>query len=221
MANILSPTSATAAEVDTKAKSVRVVQRPLISNSLGSYACSMFSGGATPSATGTITAGLTANSLVWAFRYTGSALCIVDKVVLDGTGASTAFVAGVHTFRLFVARAYTVFDATGATTATISGNFGKLDTSYGTTAVGNIGISNTGAMSGGTKTLDNQAIGQVSGGLTTGLPEGTLYDAYSTGHPIVLANNEGLTLFATVPGTGVWGFGITAHWAEVTSSEWH
>jgi hypothetical protein len=36
-------------------------------------------------------------------------------------------------------------------------------------------------------------------------------------HPVLLAQNEGFVVRATVPATGTWQFGITVAWAEVTA----
>jgi hypothetical protein len=35
--------------------------------------------------------------------------------------------------------------------------------------------------------------------------------------PLLLAQNEGFVLRATVPATGTWQFGVTVVWAEITA----
>lgn len=214
MSTILSPTAVAAAEVDIN-KAVRVVQRPLMSATLGEYACSLQSG--------LMAAGLAANAPVWSCRYTGANLCVVDRVLLDGLGTVLAFAAGVVQLRLFIVRAYTVFD-TLATAATLSGNNCKLRSSYATTAMGNIAIAATATGTHGTGANDVQPMGAVVTGLPAVAGQGFLgqeiFGAYSAGHPIILAANEGLELQATVPATGTWTFGVDIHWAEVTSAEW-
>jgi len=51
---------------------------------------------------------------------------------------------------------------TGGTAATITGNNGKMRTSMGTTLLGEARCASTAALGAGTKTLDSQAIGQIS-----------------------------------------------------------
>lgn len=201
--------------VDPTSKSVRVNNRPIISATLGSYQCQLRSS--------TMAAGLAANAVVWSFRYGGANLCIVEKVIFDGMGSITAFTPGTVSHRLFSSRDFTASQS-GGTGATLTGNNCKLRTSYASTSVADIRIASTGALTGTSFTSDSQALGGVVGGVgaapAVSVDEGTLFDAYAVGHPIVLANNEGLTLQSTVPATGTWNFGITIKWTEVTTAEW-
>ena len=96
----------------------------------------------------------------------------------------------------------------------------------GTSLMGAIRISTTAALVAGTKTLDAQAIAQVTMSLnnvanTQFLPPATtVYGNLEDGGnpiPIVLVQNEGIVGRATVPATGTWQAGITMSWAEVTS----
>lgn len=205
------------ASVDTRNKSLRVNNRPIISNTLGGYAKSLNSG--------LMAAALAANATVWSFRYTGANLCIVTKVIFDGLGVITALTAGQAVgFSLFAARAFTGSATTG-TGATLTGNNAKLRTSYATTAVGDIRISATAALTAGTRTLDTDPMGGVFGGLAAAgsfIPESSLFDAYKIGHPVVLANNEGLELQNRIawPVAGTFTFGVTVQWDEVTAAEW-
>lgn len=168
-------------------------------------------------------AGLAAAAQVWNFRYAGAGLCLVEKVIFDGFGATTAFTPGPAIFRLRAARAFTA-TLTGGTAAVLTGNNAKLRTSYATTAVGGIGISTTAILAGASFTLDDQAVGGVVNYVgavpANGVDEGVLFDSYQVGHPFVCANNEGLILQATVPAGGTWNFGITVKWTEVTAAEW-
>jgi len=193
----------------------RVNIRPIISGTLGEYQTALTSG--------VMAAGLAANSTVWSFRYTGANLCLIEKVILDGVGSIVAFAAGSATFRLFAARSFSASDS-GGTAAVLTGNNCKLRTTYATTAVGDLRISSTAALTTGTRTLDSQPFGQVTNGFTAvagaSIPEATLFDNYEAGHHQILANNEGCILQASVPATGTWTFGITVKWTEVTASEW-
>lgn len=190
--------------------------KPYASATLGSYACSLTSG--------VMAAGLVAASEVWQFRYGGANLCIVEKVILDGAGSITAFTAGSATFRMFLSRSYTASGG-GGTAAVLTGNNCKLRTSYATTAVSDIRIASTLALTSPAGDVpDSQPCGGVAGSYsaTAGamIDEATLFDAYGVGHPIILAQNEGLILQATVPAAGTWTFGISVRWAEVTAAEW-
>lgn len=195
--------------------STRVSNRPIISATLGAYQCQLRST--------TMAAGLGASAATWVFRYTGTNLCLIEKVLFDGMGSIGPFAAGSVSHRLFAGRSFSV-SATPGTAAVLTGNNCKLRTSYASTAVGQICISATAALAGFTAVEDSQALGAVMGGVsaTAGamIDEGTLFDQYQVGHPHILANNEGLVLRSTVPATGTWDFGVTVKWTEVTASEW-
>jgi hypothetical protein len=36
-------------------------------------------------------------------------------------------------------------------------------------------------------------------------------------HPLILAQNEGIVIQATVPATGTWQFGVKIDWTEITA----
>lgn len=200
----------------TTFRAARVEQRPLEYGSFGSYSMSMISG--------TMAAGLTGASEIYQFRWTDATrLCIVHDIIIDGIGGSaTAFTAGFANVQALVARSFTAA-GTGGNTATITGNNGKLRTSMGTTLLGEIRCASTAALGAGTKTLDSQPIGQYT--FTIGTAASVQYatqvpllsdDSYGQ-HPLVLAQNEGFMIRATVPATGTWQFGVTVRWTEFTS----
>lgn len=89
--------------------------------------------------------------------------------------------------------------------------------------MGSVRIASTAALGTGTKTLDAQSIGQYSIGIDTTAnkqhtPAFALFSAApGIESPIILAQNEGLTIRATVPATGTWQFGVTVHWTEVAA----
>lgn len=201
--------------------SIRVNNRPIISGTLGSYQCSL----AITTPLGPVVA---AGAVLWAFRYTGANLCLIEKVILDGVAVTTAFTAGQAIIpRLFACRSYTATHTTNATpAATLTGNNCKLRTSYATTGVGAIHMTgNVAGATGGTRTPDAQPMGAVVGGLSgagSQIDEGVLFDAYAQGHPHILANNEGLEVQNAVasPAAGTISLGITVKWTEVTAAEW-
>lgn len=197
-------------------RALKVQQMPLEIGSLGSYRKSLLSG--------TMAAGLAANSEIFQFRWTDATrLCVVKKVILNGlAGSATAFTAGFAKVDLLPARSWTA-DGSGGTSGTLTGNNAKLRTSHGTSLLGSTRIASTAALGVGTKTLDTDAIGLCS--FSIGTVANVIYvqnwDMFGedTGpeHPLVLAQNEGFVLRATVPATGTWQFGLTVVWAEVAS----
>jgi len=207
----------TVAAVDgTNYRSMRTTLRPLDHGALGSYRLSLLSG--------TMAAGLTANSEVFQFRWSDATrICVVTSIIWDGlSGSATAFAAGFGKVDVLVARSWTA-DGSGGTAATLTGNNQKQRTSMGTTLLGAARISSTAALTAGTKTLDAQAIAQYSAtfGTTTStqwIPMVDLFHADpGSESPLVLAQNEGFVIRATVPATGTWQFGCTVTWTELTA----
>lgn len=174
--------------------------------------------------TGTMAAGLAANSPIWAFRYTGTGVAVVKSIRFSAADTATAFAAGLAQFNFFVARAFTASD-TGGTAATLTGNNGKLRTSFATTGVGQFMTATTGTMTAGTRTLDAQPIAAISLGvqaaagvqLSDGSPSLIVFPQNAGDYPLVLAANEGIELQATVPATGTWSGSITIVWDEYAS----
>ena len=217
MAIQLQGNSGTVAEVDgTNFRAMRGTLRPIDYGVFGSYRMSLLSG--------TMAAGLAANSEVVQFRWSDATrFCVVTSIIFDGlSGSATAFAAGFGKVDLMVARSWTA-DGSGGSAATISGNNQKQRTSMGTTLLGAARIASTAALTAGTKTLDTQSLGQYSAAFGTGtsvqwIPQFDLFHIDPGGeHPLVLAQNEGFVVRATVPATGTWQFGVTVCWTEVAS----
>lgn len=204
------------AEVDgTNYRAMRATLRPLDHGTLGSYRTSLLSG--------TMAAGLVANSDVYQFRWADATrLCVVTSVIWDGlSGSATAFAAGFANVQMLVARSWTA-DGSGGTPATLTGNNTKLRTSMGSTLLGAARISSTTNLTAGTRTLDAQPIGQYSAAIGTGtsvqwMPQFDLFHADPQEAPLILAQNEGFVIRATVPATGTWQFGVTVVWTELAS----
>lgn len=197
-------------------RALRVEPRPLDPGALGAYRVSLLSG--------TMAAGLAANAEIFQFRFADATrICVVQRVILDGlAGSATAFTAGFGKVDMLVARSWTA-DGSGGTAAVVTGNNAKLRTSYGSALTSSIRISSTGALTAGTKTLDSQGMGQYS--FTVGTAVSAQYagqvvlfgEDMGAQHPLVLVNQEGFVLRATVPATGTWQFGVTVAWTEVTA----
>lgn len=224
MAVIQSGATTDLATVDATTKAIRVVQRPLVpSNTTGAYRQGLF--------TGSMAAGLAANSEVMQFRYTGANLAIVRRVIFEGVAASTAFAAGAFSFRALLATSWTVDGSAGQVAAATS-NGQELDTSYAA-PVATLRVSTTVTLGAGTKTLQGvtanaQGIGLALGFTAPATPavgqqmprSDLLGEDPGAEHPQVLRQNEGIVVVATVPATGVWITGFTVQWIECTAAEW-
>lgn len=189
---------------------------PIEYGTLGSYAVSQVSG--------TVGAGLAANSEIYQFRWTDATrLCVIHEVTLDGVaGSATAFTAGFANITVTIARSWSAAGSGGAA-AGLTGNNQKLRTSMGTALLGESRCATTAALGAGTKTLDAAPVGQIGFAVGTTASVSYLGQVFLfngnplRGHPIVLVQNEGIAVRATVPATGTWQFGITVRWSEVNS----
>lgn len=198
----------------------RNVNYPYDYDTLGQYRAAHLSG--------TMAAGLASNAEIFQFRNADATrLVLVNKVFLDGlAGSATAFVAGFAKVDLLIARSWTS-DGSGGTGMTLTGNNQKLRTSMGTIlATTTCRGSSTAALTGGTKTLDAQPIGVFA--FTIGTVANVIYAPdrialfqaiEGNQHPIILAQNEGLVIRATVPGTGTWQFGVSIDWVEILAAD--
>lgn len=214
----------TASEVDgTTFRALRVAPRPPDYSSLGCYA---FSG-----VTGAVAAGMAANGEILQFRWTDATrYAVVRAIRFNGMRATTAFAAGTIDVKASIARSWTA-SGSGGTALTLTGDNLSLRTSMGTTLVGDMRIATTAALGAGTKTIDTQDLGLIathsSGGWNSATPIiGSIYlpttdlyvaDTADGSHPLVLAQNEGLVVRATVPATGVWNAAVQIEWCEVTA----
>lgn len=172
--------------------------------------------------TGDIAAGMASNGELLQFRWTNTSLAVIQRVTINGLRASTAFASGPIDLRLTKATGWSAA-GTGGTGSPWPTSAGKLRTSMSAIAVGDLRIATTAALGAGTKTLDGvdtglitahagatPAVGQVA------LPTLELFssDLGDAESPLVLGQNEGFVVRATVPGTGVWKLGLTIKWAE-------
>jgi len=227
---IIGGTSGALAEVGAASqKGMHVILKPDDVGSLGQYMISCV--------TGSMAAGLAAASEILQLRYTGANLLLIYDVVLESFVATTAFVAGTWAFDVIRATAWTV-DGTGGATQVPE----KLRTSFAApTATAR--IATTAALGAGTKTLATVSLRVIRGNTSTGVavaggetqvgvqssaqisvgypgavpiyPSPAVPD--QNAYPIVCAQNEGIAIRASVPGTGVWVASFTARVAEVTA----
>jgi hypothetical protein len=191
--------------------------RPAAFGALGAYSF------AKPS--GTMAAGLAAGAPIWSLRWTNTNLCLVQSVRISVMALGTAFTAGQMIFDLITARSFTVSD-TGGNAYTLTTNNGKKRTSMGSTLIasGDLRIATTGTLTAGTRTLDNIAQGEImqaaSAVANTSFIQNVDFIDFAQGadnHPIILAQNEGLVIQATVPATGTWAFSVSVDTIETAS----
>ena len=201
--------------------------KPAEHGALGHYAVA--------ATTGTIAAGVSANAQIFHARWTDSArFCVIHEIRLNMfRNITTAFAVGLAEFNAVVIRGWSA-DGSGGTALTITGNNMKMRTNMGSSLFGAIRIASTGALTAGTSTLDSHDIGKLFCLCTATanamfVPSGNsetsggglgphIYNIDSmVEHPIVLAQNEGIAVRATVPATGTWAASISMKWSEVSA----
>jgi hypothetical protein len=211
-------TSANIAEVEAASKALRVTMRAEDYGALGIYNVSNTSG--------LMAAGLAGASRVFSLRWPdASRFFKLNRFQLTAGNDATAFAAGSFIFNLFVVRNFSVNDSVG-TDLVPTGNTNKLRTTgMGSTlfTAGCIRLATTLAVSGGTlASIDTNPIGTVVGSVpnvagSKMLDQLALFEARPGEHPVILAQNEGLILQATVPATGTWKLAPKVEWSELTS----
>jgi hypothetical protein len=187
---------------------------------LGAYSLGLVSGALTVAA-----AGATVYSFRWA-PPTATNLCMVRRVRV-GFSTITAFTAAqALQYSMTIARAFNANDTGGTAALFTQTNTGKLRTVMPNSSFvggGQIMISNTGAMTAVTRTLDTQALGFVQGSSTaigTTLPSTPIYDHQAGDYPLILANNEGFVIsnVTTMGAAGVINLTVTVEWMELAAT---
>lgn len=209
-------TTANILEVDANTKAARVTLRPEDYGTLGIYSLGAPSG--------IMAASLAANSPVFSFRWgDATRFALLKRVLLSLACDTTAFgTPGAGVFNMFIARSFSVAD-TGGGSVLPTGSFNKLRTTgMGTTLASDIRISSTATLTAGTRTKDSFA----AGSLVTGFPNTAgiqilaptpIFDQRPGEHPLMLAQNEGFVIEASVPVTGTWKFAVKVDWVEIAS----
>lgn len=219
----------TIAEVDgTTFRALRATNRPVDYGSLGIYGFSR--------QTGTLAAALAANAVVFSARWTDATRFAVITSLRWRFLPLTLFTAATltdHTsFDAFQATGFSA-SHTGGTAITLTGNNLKRRTSMGSTLFGDLRLSTTAALGGGTLTLNTESFTQsirkgnrVNPAAAT---EETIQpttdggnwspDVASGEHPIVLTTNEGIIIRnRTVwPAAGTGILIVECNWAEVAA----
>ena len=202
------------AEVESATRAQRIAHRPLDVGALGSYKKAMVSG--------TMAAALAANSPVFSFRTGATNPWYLIRRVVFSMGDLAAFTAGFVTINMFVARSFSASD-TGGTAGTLTGNNGKMRTTFATTGIADFRIASTATLTAGTRTKDADPFATIATSVpaTAGqaiIPMTNLYSCLQGERPLELAASEGFVIEATVPATGTWQFGVSVEWDEPPSS---
>lgn len=174
------------------------------------------------SVSGTMAAGLAANAPIISFRWgdTTGRICAVERVLLSAQVAGTAFAAGVVSFGLIMARAFTASDSSG-TAVTLTTNNAKRRTGMPSTLVTDFRHSSTATLTAGTRTLDAQDAVRVAVSAGTATSGAILAPTYlwdcrgGIQYPLLFVQDEGFIVRATVPATGTWTFAFSVDWAEL------
>jgi hypothetical protein len=209
----------TAAEVEVNTKAIRAVIRPDDWGSLGIFSLTGVSG--------TMAAALAAGSPIFSFRNgNASNVVVVKRILMSAGNTATAFTAGIVTMNLWRCTSFSASDTGG--TQILPGTGNKLRTSMGSSILtvansSDIRISSTATLTAGTRTKDAVQLGSIVSSIpatagTALFPSSTiLFDQRVGEHPLVLVQNEGFVIEATVPATGTWTFSVKVDWEELAS----
>jgi hypothetical protein len=172
-------------------------------------------------------AGLGANAPIYAFRNNSASgeIILLRRIKLTAWSLGTGFAAGVATFDVFRATAWSAPD-TGGVTDTITTSNGKLRTTTmgSISALSEIRHASTATLTAGTRTLDIQPVDSIN--VSVSATANTAFVMFPTyllnrkppeEYPLVLASSEGIVIQATVPATGTWSWAITSEWDEAPS----
>jgi hypothetical protein len=167
-------------------------------------------------------AGLGAAAPIYAFRVTSASLLVVIRRIRLAAWSLTGFAAGTGLFTVYRATSWSAAD-TGGTTDTLTTVNGKMRSSMPSiAAISEIRHSSTATLSAGTRTLGAQPMESLTVNVTTSantpfVTSTNLFSRAPGEYPLVLDEEEGFVVQATVPATGTWVFTLTTEWLETTS----
>lgn len=171
--------------------------------------------------TGIIAAGLSAASEIFQFRWaptTSGLIAVVDSIIVSAAATGTAFAAGLGQINLMTCTGYTAAGSGGDAVTLTTAN-GKRRTAHAVTQA-TARVATTAALTAGTQTQLPTPLAGVTIGCPAVAGQQILppFDFLYRGgarYPLVLANEEGFQIEATVPGTGTWTASIQVAWSEV------
>ena len=205
----------------------RIVTRCPAFGALGAYSKAL--------TTGAMTATQAGNAVIWAMRWADATrLCLVERIKVAAIVVSAVTAATEYDLQLFLSRGFTVSPTTNiGTTGTFSGGNAKRRTSMGTSILNGSGGmwilgTATAGLTGQTLGNDTDPLATMFGGCVATAPAGAqfyapnptnLWDAQVQGHPIVLAQNEGLAIQAPLggPATGTFRVHVSVDWMEIAA----
>lgn len=169
----------------------------------------------------TMAAGLVGGSTIFTFlNPSATLLAAVRKVKLSAWSLTSTFNLGTATFDMMIARSFTAIDTGGAAVTGL-----KLRNSMAAPTC-QIVCATTAALTAGTRTLSGNPIESFSvtvpvsaNNAFTSSPMKMLDKAQGE-HPLMLAQNEGFVIQATLPGAGTWGFAACVEWDEVPLAQY-
>lgn len=180
-------------------------------------------------ASGTIGAGMSANSPIFSFRWASAAKTArIREVRVGAESLGTGFTAGLASFAIFRASGWSAAD-TGGTAITASA-ITKMAPGMGD-SLSAIRMADTAALTPGTRTLDTHSIGLVNFSVTNAtntvfanvgqfplfeVGPSTLEVGSDRWTPpgLYLGLNEGFVVHGTVPATGTWTARVRVVWDE-------
>lgn len=170
---------------------------------------------------GTMGAGLAAGAPILAFRNISSTLnALVRRVRFAAWTLGAGFTAGVASVEMYVARSFSVQD-TGGSTVNLTAPQAKLSASMAA-PVAQIQYGSTGTLTAGSRILEVAPIDAINAAAPTGTnavifgsSPVNLFNRAQGEHPLLLVQNEGFVLQASVPATGTWGWTAAIEWDEV------
>jgi len=213
-------------------KGLHVISKPHDYGALGHYRGVL--------TTGTIAAGMAANGELVQMRWVDATrFCVIQQIsVLEFRNITTAFAAGVFNFNVIRSTGWSA-DGSGGGAVTVTDPQFQLRAAAMGASLFSTGfrLATTAALGAGTKTFDTLNMGACfgnvgstpaiaeyfipKGGGATGTGGGGVDliapDLGNGEHPIVLAQNEGISIRANVPATGTWIASFLVKWIEVTS----
>ena len=226
--------SGSVAEVGAFAsKPLHTVVKPQDYGALGHYRAVL--------TTGTIAAGMAANGELVQMRWVDATrFCVIQEVsILEFRNITTAFAAGVYTFNVIRSTAWSA-DGTGGGAVSVTDPQLQVRAATMGASLFSTGfrLATTAALGAGTKTFDTLPMGACFGNVGSTPAIANYYipiggapvsgyggpgvelmhpDIGAGEHPLVLAQNEGISIRATVPGTGTWIASFLVKWVEVTA----
>jgi hypothetical protein len=200
-------------EVETNTRAVRTRVMPMDVGGLGSYSVAQ--------TTGTMAAGLAANSPIFSFRWSSNIYtALIRRVFISITGTATTFTAGIGAVGCIFVRNFSASDSAGTAVA-VAGKTNMRRSHFSSSSSADIRISSTATLTAGTGTLDANDMTRINFGVpavawTSFLSNADLWAPdFSTEWPLVLCQNEGFRVRVTVPATGTWTAVVGCEWAEI------